>query len=1303
MRNLFEVIRKQSVLLILIFGSFANAQFLTTSGKQILDKNGDPIILRGVGLGGWMLQEPYMMNFVGGADNQQQFKSKLESLIGETNTQEFYNKWLDNFVTKTDIDSLASWGFNSVRLPMHYNLFTLPIEQEEAGQNTWLDKGFEIVDDLLEWCEDNQLYLILDLHAAPGGQGYDQGISDYDTSKPSLWESDANKQKMVALWDKLAERYKNEEWIGGYDILNEPNWNLSGSEIKNLYVQVTNAIRSHDTNHIIYIEGNWFANDYTGLTPPWDDNMVYSFHKYWNVNTQNTIQWVLDMRDLYNVPLWMGESGENSNVWFKEAISLFEDNDIGWAWWPWKRIETTVSSFSITSNPNYNAVVEYFKGNASAPSASAAYQGMLEIAEASKIQNCQYRKDVIDAMLRQPNSEELKPFTNHSIPGVVHATHYDMGSQGFAYYDTEYGNYSGSGGTTTWNRGWVFRNDGVDISTDHSGGSNSNGYSVGYVRDREWIKYTINVLQSGYYDIQTTYAADDSGGKLQFEINDTAITPVISFNSSGSFSNFTTESSKTSFLHAGEHLLKIRVLGEKEFNLESFSFSPSSDQSPTFKIIGGISDSNDEKVRLIFNKPILLSSIDKNAFTLLVNDEEVQVTDAQIGSNDRELVLTLSNYLSFYDQISVSASAGGLISSSNDNVLGFSNFEIYNLLEVINLIPGKIEAELYDDQNGIGIEDTTDIGLGSNIKELHPGDFTKYEVDIREGGNYVVECRVATLRDNASFSLELRNDETVVRYATLSFSSTGDWQNWQTVSKEWELESGKYTLVFKPLDSEFNLNWLNFVLTNDTNRKPIPGIIQAEDFADQTGLVVSSTSDVGGGSELGYLNAGDYATYEVRAEQQGTYVIKNRVATAYNDAHYNLELVSLDGKIYPISEVQPNNTGGWNNWQTVEQEAVIPQGNYNLKMTSINSSVNINWYDFAYNSSDMQPITLSGRVEAEDFFSHYGTNTENCSDLGGGKNISFLDPGDYTNYLVHVPITGYYTINARVSGFDESQFSLSLSSGDKPDEILHTYTTPKTNGWQSWQDTEAVTVLIKEGNYTLNFNVLEGEFNVNWFEFIYDENGGIQIPGYLQAEDYWEESGLSVENCFDVGGGQNLSYMNQGDYAKYLVHVGESGYYNIKARVSSSYNGGVFNIVLSDDSSDDTILNNFQVPNTGGWQSWQTIEKEFELIEGSFELTMNVLGNEFNLNWMEFEFIGELSHNDISPTYLTLYPNPSKGKIFIQSEKPIDFIEIYSINGKQIDRLLIDNKINFSIEPKLPKGLYLLRFNKLAIKKLLIK
>ena len=109
------------------FGITIHAQYLTS---KTLDKNGSPVLLQGVGLGGWMLQEPYMMNVIGGASNQQEFRSKLESLMGVANTQEFYDNWLDNFVTKTDIDSIASWGFNSVRLPMHYNLFTLPIEDE---------------------------------------------------------------------------------------------------------------------------------------------------------------------------------------------------------------------------------------------------------------------------------------------------------------------------------------------------------------------------------------------------------------------------------------------------------------------------------------------------------------------------------------------------------------------------------------------------------------------------------------------------------------------------------------------------------------------------------------------------------------------------------------------------------------------------------------------------------------------------------------------------------------------------------------------------------------------------------------------------------------------------------------------------------------------------------------------------------------------------------------------------------------------------------------------------------------------
>src|SRR5690606_38541070 len=111
----------------------------------------------------------------------------------------FYRAYLENGITKRDIDSLKAWGFNSVRLPMHYNLYTPPVEAEKEGELTWLEQGFEMTDRLLEWCGDNEMYLILDLHAAPGGQGNDANISDYEPTKPSLWESKANRDKMTAL------------------------------------------------------------------------------------------------------------------------------------------------------------------------------------------------------------------------------------------------------------------------------------------------------------------------------------------------------------------------------------------------------------------------------------------------------------------------------------------------------------------------------------------------------------------------------------------------------------------------------------------------------------------------------------------------------------------------------------------------------------------------------------------------------------------------------------------------------------------------------------------------------------------------------------------------------------------------------------------------------------------------------------------------------------------------------------------------------------------------------------------------
>ena len=139
-----------------------------------------------------------------------------------------------------------------------------------------------------------------------------------------------------------------------------------------------------DKNHIIIIEGNGWGNNYNGMLPVWDNNMVLSFHKYWNYNRQQDIQKILDTRNQYNVPVWLGETGENSNVWYTEAIRLLEKNNIGWAMWPLKKMGSN-GPLEIKSNLNYDEVRNYLNGNGRKPKESNVYSGLLEVAVYSEL------------------------------------------------------------------------------------------------------------------------------------------------------------------------------------------------------------------------------------------------------------------------------------------------------------------------------------------------------------------------------------------------------------------------------------------------------------------------------------------------------------------------------------------------------------------------------------------------------------------------------------------------------------------------------------------------------------------------------------------------------------------------------------------------------------------------------------------------------------------------------------------------------------------------------------------------------
>ena len=867
------------------------SQNIKRYNSVIIDENNNEVILKGIGLGGWMLQEPYMFNYIGAADAQYDFKEKLVEFIGQENTDAFFQAWLENFVTQEDINLLASWGFNSIRLPMHYELFTYSIQNEPVqGQNTWLDTGFNIVDQLLDWCEQNQMYLILDLHAAPGGQGYNSDISDYNPNYPSLWESVENQNKTIALWGEIANRYNDEPWIGGYDLLNETNWNLGTNELRNFYIQVTDAIRAHDQDHIIFIEGNWFANDFSGLTPPWDDNMVYSFHKYWSYNSPTSLDWVLDIKNQYNYPLWMGESGENSNAWFTDAISLFEQNDIGWAFWPWKKIESISAPFSISSNPNYEWLIDYLRGDASPPSINLAVDGLMQLAEDVLVSNTLYQKDVVDAMIRQPGDNTTLAFSDNIIPGTIYASDYDLGNDGIAYSDKHSATYHvDTDNFQAWNQGWSYRNDGVDIESNND--SDSNGYHISFVDDGEWMVYTIDVQQSGFYNVVTRYSSQESGGLLNLTIDEIPIAQNIELFNTGGFNNYINNLTTDIYLEAGIHKLKVKIVGDGYFHFTSLTFDESTNETPNFDLIMGMTMEDEQSILLALNHPIVSSQdLNQDYFEVKLNGEAAVIDNIIIdSSNAQAIIIQMQEYMSFQDNITVSMYEENYVLSVFDDYLpSFENYPIQNNLTERIIIPGLLQSEDFVYQEGLQTEVTTDAGGGYNVGYTDTGDFADYMIAVNNTGNYNISFRTAAQSQTGMLQLQLIDDESTQSLVVVSTPITGGWQEWETSTVVGNIEEGLYKLRMKVLQPGFNINWIEFDYIEGSM-----GLNSSEEY--YFDIYPNPTSD--------YLNISNIHTdFKVQIYS----ILGSKLLDYSNARRINVE--SLNNGVYLIKIINQNHT-----------------------------------------------------------------------------------------------------------------------------------------------------------------------------------------------------------------------------------------------------------------------------------------------------------------------------------------------------------------------------------------------------------
>ncbi len=244
--------------------------FLRVQNSKIVNDRGEIVLLRGFCLGDWMNMENFIIGYPG---HESGLRSGIERVLGKEKAQFFFERFLHYFIQQEDLSFIKSLGCNVIRVPFNYRHF-----EDDDRPFEYKPEGFALLDKVIVWARELELYVILDLHAVQGWQNRGWHC-DNSGGEPRFWGQKQFEDRAVALWEEFARRYRNETCVAGYNIMNEPETDQI-RWLNHYYRRVTESIRSIDPRHIIFLEGNHFSQRFDDLDPPFDSNTVYSSHNY---------------------------------------------------------------------------------------------------------------------------------------------------------------------------------------------------------------------------------------------------------------------------------------------------------------------------------------------------------------------------------------------------------------------------------------------------------------------------------------------------------------------------------------------------------------------------------------------------------------------------------------------------------------------------------------------------------------------------------------------------------------------------------------------------------------------------------------------------------------------------------------------------------------------------------------------------------------------------------------------------------------------------------------------------------------
>lgn len=289
---------------------------LRVSGTKIVDGSGQQVVLKGAGLGGMLNMENFITGYSG---HEHEHRAAMEEVLGKYKAEFFFERLFHHFFADDDAALLASLGLNCLRVPFNHRHF-----MDDDNPDVIKPSGFALLDRIVDVCARHSIYVVLDLHTAPGGQNQDWH-SDSGVNRALFWEFRDFQDRAVQLWQALAAHYAGNPVIAGYNPLNEPA-DPKHARLVRWYERAEKAIRAVDPDHMLFLDGNTYAMDFSAF--PVDKplpNAVYSCHDYsalgfplpeqyqatdeHRARLRASFQRKVEFMQAAGVPIWNGEWG----------------------------------------------------------------------------------------------------------------------------------------------------------------------------------------------------------------------------------------------------------------------------------------------------------------------------------------------------------------------------------------------------------------------------------------------------------------------------------------------------------------------------------------------------------------------------------------------------------------------------------------------------------------------------------------------------------------------------------------------------------------------------------------------------------------------------------------------------------------------------------------------------------------------------------------------------------------------------------------------------------------------------------